>query len=132
MASGFSGGGPQEHNFGRFYRQDGVAGVELRDRRSFLDNTFKLAVNVDTTGRASGTFSGSLVIRDFLGCDTLGIPNLTLTYNSAFDDYQFRQDTRLETCLIGSHDFRIRFGTAGGKFCHLICGDGCVEDLCLP
>ncbi|MBL9128581.1 MAG: choice-of-anchor D domain-containing protein, partial [Verrucomicrobiales bacterium] len=129
---GVNGGGPIDHNFVRFYRENGVAGVELRDRRSFFDNTFKLAVNVDTAGTARGTFSGSLVIRNFLGCEAIGIPDLSLRYDSAFRDYQFRQDTRLETCLIGTHDFRVRFGTAGGKFCHLICTDGCFEDLCVP
>jgi photosystem II stability/assembly factor-like uncharacterized protein len=129
---GVNGGGPLEHNFLRFYRENGVAGVELRDRRTFFDNSFKLAININTGGQASGTFAGSLAIRNFLGCDVIGIPNLTLNYNSAFTDFQFRQDVKLETCLTGSHDFRVRFGTAGAKFCHLVCVNGCAEDLCLP
>ena len=130
---GVNGGGPLEHNFLRFFREDGVAGFELRDRRSFFDNTFKLAININSAGQASGTFKGNLVIKDFLGCDEIGIPDLRLTYNSGFDDFQFRDDVSLETCLLGRHDFRVRFGTSGAKFCHLICGPtGCAEDLCFP
>jgi len=130
---GVNGGGPLDHNFIRFYRENGVTGLELRDRRSFFDSTMKLSVDIRSTGLATGTFTGSFVVRNFLGCESIGIPNLSLQYNNSFRDYQFRQDARLETCLVGTHDFRIRFGTAGAKFCHLVCGDGgCTEVLCLP
>jgi photosystem II stability/assembly factor-like uncharacterized protein len=130
---GVNGGGPIDHNFVRFYRENGVTGLELRDRRSFFDSTMKLSVDIRSTGLATGTFSGSFVVRNFLGCDSIGIPNLSLQYNNSFRDFQFRQDVRLETCLVGTHDFRVRFGTAGAKFCHLVCGDGgCTEVLCLP
>ncbi|MCI0534996.1 MAG: choice-of-anchor D domain-containing protein [Verrucomicrobiales bacterium] len=131
---GISAGGPLEHNFVRFYRADGVTGFQLRDRRSFFDNTFRLKIDINTAGRASGSFSGNLSIKDFLGCEEIGVGEVNISYDSdASDGFQFKDDVRLETCLVGTHDFRIKFGSAGARFCHLICGDnGCSQDVCIP
>ncbi len=131
---GIGDGGPIEHNFVRLFRQNGVLGFQLRDRRSFLDNTFKLAIDIDSAGRATGAFSGNLSVKDFMGCDEIGVGDLRLNYDgSASDGFQFKSNVRLETCLLGAHDFRVKFGSAGGRFCHLFCGSGgCAEDLCFP
>ncbi|MCC6235195.1 MAG: choice-of-anchor D domain-containing protein, partial [Verrucomicrobiales bacterium] len=128
---GINAGGPIEHNFVRFYREEGVAGVQLRDRRSFLGNTFKLRLDVDTAGRASGSFAGELVLRDFLGCDEIGLGEISMSYDSAQPDFQFQGRAIGTLCSAASADFRVQFGSGGARVCHLICVDGCAETACL-
>jgi hypothetical protein len=74
-----------------------------------------------------------LVVKDFFGCDEIGVSDVNLAYVSgASDGFQFKGNVRVATCVLGEHDFRIKFGSSGARFCHLVCADGCVEDVCIP
>jgi hypothetical protein len=125
-------GGSADNNFVQLSRNSGVTAFQFRDRRTFLDNSFNLRIDVNSAGTASGNFSGELVVRDFFGCEEIGVGDISLNYNSSNAPFQFRGNVKVETCVFGTHDFVVKFGSDGGEFCHLICGDnGCEQDICL-
>ena len=86
---------------------------------------------MNSAGTASGSFSGSLVLRDFLGCDEIGLGNISLSYGSGSGSYLFAGNVSASLCSALSADFGVQYGSGGGRVCHLICLDGCFEDLCL-
>jgi photosystem II stability/assembly factor-like uncharacterized protein len=128
---GIQAGGSLDHNFVRFRRQAGVAGFQIRDRRTFFGNTFGLRFDINTAGVVSGRFEGELVLRDFLGCDRIGLGEISLAYDGGQPEYQFQGRALGTICSQARADFRVQFGSGGGRVCHLVCADGCGETVCL-
>lgn len=111
-----------------FKRVNGVLTCALRDQREFFGSTMSIGFDIHSSGSSSGFFKGSFGV-DFpapLGRVEFG--NVNLTYNSGGDPYQFDGQVR-----VLANDFRIQFGSGGGRVCHLWCGSStCNPAVCVP
>jgi len=70
---------------------------------------------------------------DFDGIDIQdgGPVEISLAYDGGQPDFQFQGRAVGALCSAARADFRVQFGSAGGRVCHRICTDGCAESVCL-
>jgi hypothetical protein len=115
-------GGNNNDNHVLFKREDGIISVAIRDARSFFDNSFRLALDVNSAGAVSGFFSGQFsIVTPVFG--ELNFGSISLSYDSGESDYQFQSRFGLI-----ENDFGIFFGSDGARFSHLFCDGPELED----
>lgn len=115
-------GGENAQNYLLWKRADGAVRFKVRDQREFFGNPFQLALDLDSTGKVGGSFSGAFEINTgFFG--RLDFGSINLTYQPTLDPYQFQGRFPLI-----ENDFGVYFGSGGGKFSHLDCSGPALED----
>ena len=108
-------------------RVDGVFSCAVRDQRDFFGSTMSLGFDISSSGSASGFFKGGFGVDFGPPIRYVYFGGVNRDYNSGASPYQFTGQLR----AVGN-DFRIQFGSGGGRACHLWCnGSNCSETICL-
>ena len=115
--------GQNANRYLRFYRQNGVLGLNVRDQQSFFLGQMNLGFDIDSTGTVGGFFRGTVEVETSV-FGQLEISDVALSYDGDRANYQFAG-------LVGfiGQDF----GSSGGRFRHVFCDSDDEElDDCEP
>jgi len=114
-----------EDRYARLKRKRGVLTMQLHDQQDFFDGYTLLDFTITGTGLSSSTVTGLAQANTKVnfGLFTHDFGTVTMTYNSARTDYQFRYS---------SGGFSLNFGTAGARACQRVCGPLGCDEFCVP